>query len=334
MNVVILGGGPAASAAALTLLQSNIPTTIVERERFPRYRPGETLHPGIEPLLEKLGVAENIRAAGYLRHEGVWSAWGEPLRFIPYGSDNQGSWRGFQAIRHDFDGRLLESACHRGANLIIEEAVGILRTSSGELSGVMLSTGSLTATYVIDCTGSSHFLARQLEIPMVLHSPQLVARFGYAKGSFDGLTPSICLDKNGWTWIAEIEPHVFQWTHVTEPQNRPNPQWLPDGLRCLIAERSRGADVTWQIAQTVAGPGWFMAGDSAVVLDPSSSHGVLRAIMSGIMAAHLAIQRLSYGLEEQACTKAYETWLNSWFQHDTKEMSNAYRAANLFGFSK
>ncbi|RPH80096.1 MAG: FAD-dependent oxidoreductase, partial [Nitrospiraceae bacterium] len=47
MSAVILGGGPAGAAAALTLLDAQIPVTIVEREPFPRYRPGETLHPGV-----------------------------------------------------------------------------------------------------------------------------------------------------------------------------------------------------------------------------------------------------------------------------------------------
>lgn len=333
MSAVILGGGPAGSAAALTLLQSQVPVTILEREPCPRYRPGETLHPGIEPLLDTLGVANSIRAAGYLRHEGVWSAWGEPMRFVPYGEDCQGPWRGFQATRDDFDHRLLESACGRGASLIAGEVTAALRNSSGEVTGVVTSAGPLTATYVIDCSGGSHFLARQLQIPIIQHSPRLVARFGYVNGGFDGPGPSICPDEKGWTWIAEVEPRRFQWTRVTEARNRPGPKWLPYNLRGMAAELSRGADVTWRIAKTVAGPGWFMAGDSAAVLDPSSSHGVLRAIMSGMMAAHLAVRRLCFGWGKQVCTAAYEEWLTSWFRHDVKEMSSAYRAAKLFGFN-
>jgi flavin-dependent dehydrogenase len=332
MRAVILGGGPAGAAAALTLLDAQIPVTIVEREPFPRYRPGETLHPGVEPLLAKLGMAEHLHAAGYLRHLGVWSGWDGSMQFVPYGEDGNGPWRGYQAIRGDFDHWLLESACNRGANVVAGNASGVLFNSSDEVAGVMTSVGPVRATYVIDCTGGSHALARQLHIPIVWHSPQLVARFGYVSGCFDGPTPSVSTDQYGWTWIAEVEPNRFQWTRVTEAHDRPNPAWCPQGLRGLEAEPSRGANVTWRMAKTVAGPGYFLTGDSAMVLDPSSSHGVLRAIMSGMMAAHLAIRHLCFGADAQDCAAAYQDWLTHWFRHDVEEMSRAYRKANLFGF--
>ncbi|RPH78775.1 MAG: FAD-dependent oxidoreductase, partial [Nitrospiraceae bacterium] len=223
--------------------------------------------------------------------------------------------------------------CHRGANLVAGNASGVLFNASDEVSGVMTSVGPFRATYVIDCSGGSHTLARRLHIPIIRHSSQLIARFGYVSGRFDGPTPSICTDKYGWTWVAEVEPRRFQWTRVTETHNRPEPAWTPNGLRVLNAEPSRNADVTWRMAKTVAGPGYFLAGDSAAVLDPSSSHGVLRAIMSGMMAAHLAVRHLCFGAGAGDCAAAYQDWLTSWFQHDVEKMSSAYRMANLFGFS-
>lgn len=44
---------------------------VLESRIFPRDRPGETLHPGIEPLLETLGVAQQIREANFIRHDGI-----------------------------------------------------------------------------------------------------------------------------------------------------------------------------------------------------------------------------------------------------------------------
>jgi len=333
MRVVIIGGGPSGAAAALTLLDAQIPVTIVECKPFPRYRPGETLHPGIEPLLDKLGVADRLHAAVSVRQTGIWSAWGGAMQFVPYGADPNGPWRGYQAIRADFDRRLLESARSRGATVLSGKASWVLFNTSDAVAGVMTSEGPIQATFVIDCSGGAHTLARQLRIPIVKYSPYLVARFGYATGCFDDPTPSICADHDGWTWIAEVEPHRFQWTRVTETHKRPDRTWIPQCLRGLETEPSRSADVTWRMAKTVAGPGYFLAGDSAAVLDPSSSHGVLRAIMSGMMAAHLVVRHLCDGADALVCASTYQEWLTRWFQHDVEEMSHAYQAVNLFGFT-
>jgi flavin-dependent dehydrogenase len=332
MRVVIIGGGPSGAAAALTLLDAQVPVTIVECQPFPRYRPGETLHPGIEPLLDTLGVADHLREAVSVRQTGVWSGWGGAVQFVPYGADLNGPWRGYQVIRADFDRRLLESARSRGATVLSGKMSGVLFNTSDAVAGVMTSEGPVPATYVIDCSGGAHTLARQLHIPILRYSPQLVARFGYATGRFDDPTPSICADQDGWTWIAEVEPHRFQWTRVTEMHKRPDRTWIPQCLQGLEAEPARSADVTWRMAKTVAGPGYFLAGDAAAVLDPSSSHGVLRAIMSGMMAAHLVARHLRDGAEVQVCTATYQDWLANWFQYDVEEMSRAYRAADLFGF--
>lgn len=46
------------------------------------------------------------------------------------------------------------------------------------------------------------------------------------------------------------------------------------------------------MARAVAGPGWFLAGDAAAVLDPASSHGVLRAVLTGFRAGQVAMDHL------------------------------------------
>ena len=320
IHVGILGGGPAGAAAAITLRNAGFPVTIIERKAFPRYRPGETLHPGIEPLLEKLGVPENLLAKGYLRHDGIWSKWGQPMHFVPYGQDINGPWLGFQAGRGDFDQCMLESAYIRGAQKIEAAVIGVSLGTFNAVKRIETTLGPVNVDSVIDCTGGSHTLARQLMIPIVRHSPRLVARFGYVRGRFDGPTPSIAADATGWTWIAEVERERFHWTRVTEPSNRPHISWRPECLRGLVTDASYGADVTWRMAEKVAGMGWFLAGDAAAVLDPSSSHGVLRAVMTGMMAGHLIIRRCSQQASEQACALSYQQWLSSWFHHDVAEM--------------
>jgi flavin-dependent dehydrogenase len=68
VDVVVVGGGPAGSAAALWCVRQGLRVVLLEREQFPRHRPGETLPPGVEPIFAQLGVAEAIAAAGFTRH--------------------------------------------------------------------------------------------------------------------------------------------------------------------------------------------------------------------------------------------------------------------------
>src|SRR5215207_4486055 len=99
VDVVIVGGGPAGSATAIWCARQGLRVLLLEREVFPRHRPGETLPPGVEPVFVQLGVNEAIAEAGFTRHLGTWVSWSGPRRFDPFGRDSRGSWRGFQAPR-------------------------------------------------------------------------------------------------------------------------------------------------------------------------------------------------------------------------------------------
>ncbi|HVT62104.1 MAG TPA: FAD-dependent oxidoreductase, partial [Legionellaceae bacterium] len=69
-DVIIIGAGPAATAAAIHGAMNKLNICIVEREVFPREHPGETLAPGLEPLFKQLGVLEAIESQKFIRHSG------------------------------------------------------------------------------------------------------------------------------------------------------------------------------------------------------------------------------------------------------------------------
>jgi flavin-dependent dehydrogenase len=339
-DVVIIGGGPAGCAAAITGAMRGLRIHLFERAAFEGAnfsgdRPGETLHPGVEPVLAQLGVAGDLDRVVGARHEGIWIDWGGVRRFQPFGRDADGPWRGFQVSRAAFDTMLLGRAQAVGATIVQPcRALG-MRFEGERVTGVTTEIGPVSARFVVDATGRSHWIARRLRIGQPARSPRLIARYGYARGSCPerDAAPALVGDRSGWVWTARIGDRLYQWIRVTAIGDRTDAAWLPDEL-CGLAPLgpTRGADVTWRIAERVASSGWFMVGDAAAVLDPTSSHGVLKAMLSGIAAAHLIDGVCAGKLPAANAAAAYQSWLEGWFTNDAAHLSAFYRDLGMRGF--
>jgi flavin-dependent dehydrogenase len=329
-DLVIVGGGPAGAAAAIAARSCALRVVVLERDVAPRIRPGEAAHPGIEPLLKRLGVMDAVQTADFLRYEGHWVAWGrEPLRFVPFGQDERGPWKGFQLWRPDFDAILLDGAGRAGALIVrpCGELHPIVR--GNRIAGVKTKAGTWRCAFVIDATGRQRWLARAFNLQTERHGPPRVAWFGYAQGHRPELDPNpmIASDASGWTWMARIRPSLYQWVRLPLHGPRPPNDWSPvefSGLQPM--QRRRGIDVSWTIANLTAGPGYFLTGDAASVVDPLSSHGLLKAVMSGMKAAHHSAAVLRRGVSPEAAANAYHDWLIRWFRHDRSGLGDLYSA--------
>jgi flavin-dependent dehydrogenase len=328
-DVVVVGAGPAGCAAAIACADEGLDVAVVERAAFPRHRPGESLPPGVETILAQLGAVDVLHRADVLRYPGVWIRWGDKPRFQPFGGDAAGPWLGFQVDRADLDTALLARA--RSLGVEVHQPCRALRLLSreGRVAGVATSHGPLDARWVIDAAGSGHWLARRLGLARERASPRLLSRYGYARGPFRShpASPLIAADGAGWTWTAEVGPGRSNWTRLALsaavlPDGRP-----PDEHAALAAVGPvRGADVTWRRVAEGAGAGYFCVGDALAVLDPASGHGVLRALMAGVMSARL-LGRMRAGVcTEAEAAAVYRRWAESWFRADARALRHFYRA--------
>lgn len=327
-DVVVVGGGPGGATTAIKCAEAGLRVVLLERDLPGRERPGETLHPGIEPLFAQLGIEREILAADFLRHAGHWVSWAEPLRFEAFGTDEHGAWRGFQVWRAEFDAILLRRA--RQLGVFIRQPCRVLRPliEKGRVAGVATSEGIVRARVVVDASGSRQWLARELRLPVLKASPRLIARYGYALGSCAARddAPALIADTKGWTWTARVRKETYAWTRLSFETSKTEAEWLPESLRGMEQRgQVRAADVTWRIAASAAGSGYFLVGDAASVLDPASSHGILKAIMSGMMAAHLIIKMSGHQVDEAQAAEVYSRWIQSWFEHDTKRLKELYK---------
>ena len=119
VDVAIIGGGPAGSAAALALLSYTArKVLVVERTAFEAPRPAEAITSAISPLLRFLQL-EPALSARTARPAGIAAAaWGGaaagdcPGLFI-------GEGEGFFVDRRAFDASLCEAVAARGGHVLL-----------------------------------------------------------------------------------------------------------------------------------------------------------------------------------------------------------------------
>lgn len=293
---------------------------LLETRPFPRHRPGETLHPGVEPLLQQLGVS----ALDCLRHSGHWVHWDGPPRFLAF---NDGEWQGLQIHRAVLDDRLLETARTAGVQIFHPSRIDQMLVQQGRVQGVSAGATQWKGQYLVDATGRHSWLQRQLQLPWLRFSPRLIARYGYCHDERlreDEL--GLFAHAHGWHWIARISPSCLHWTQlhfVEDTQSSARPRVLEQ--RAAVGP-VRGADVSWRRCQRTAGPGYFLVGDAAAILDPCAAHGVIKALISGMQGASVIVDCLSWPMGESMVQAAYQDWVRETFERDVAALRRFYQS--------
>lgn len=315
-DVVIVGGGPGGCAAALHLLRQGLKVALLDSAPAPRRKPGETLHPGIETVFRSVGIDTLLRDSAVHRHRGIYVAWNEQQRFQPYGEDEYGPWHGFQFDRRTLETMLLRKVQEAGGTVYQNCKAEKLQLVEGRCTGVITPNEALKARWTIDATGGQHWLANQLDLEIEWISKPLVIRFGWQNNRTSDTEPRLTATEGGWKWQAPIGKDATAWCDLR----------LGDSRNRDLSSSPHSCDVSWRIVPECAGPGYFMVGDAAMVLDPLSSHGVLRAMMTGIQVSQLIQAQFNHTLTEEQVIASYRKWMNHWFQHDKTKLVQLYHS--------
>src|ERR1041385_2581125 len=166
-DVIIAGGGPAGSSAAIHLASRGARVLVVEQKKFPRPKLcGEFISPECARHFERLQVADSMASAkpSELTATVFYSRRGRNVR-VP------SSWFAHNTLalglsRAEMDERLLLRAAEAGADVWEDAHATNLTAEDQTVSGLTVKRGTretnCRAAVIIDATGRSRALARKL----------------------------------------------------------------------------------------------------------------------------------------------------------------------------
>lgn len=318
-SVVIVGGGPAGSAAAMNLQRHGIPSVIVERMKFPRFHTGEAMTGQCGASVRALGLEEEMLRRRFPVKTGAAVVgargykWGLPIaaRDKDWNLVPGSTW---QVRRDEFDKMLLDTAVERGTELIEGEAVRPILGDDGAVRGVTIrdpggKTFDIESEMVLDCSGLATFLANagvtgpkysgNYDKQIAIFS-QVADTVRYESGPNDTLI--FFQKKYHWAWFIPLSDEVVSVGVVCpaayfKEKRESKADFLKRELRELNPELSRLVpnnnlvdgvraitNYSYQVRR-FTGKGFICVADAHRFIDPIFSYGLCFAFEEAKRAA-------------------------------------------------
>ncbi len=299
-EICIVGGGPAGAVSGLRLAQLGRQVCLLEGAQFPRAHVGESLTPSVWPILQMLGLGDNVARAGILPSTGSILHWGGA--FERRGAEAQA--KGGLVDRGRFDAALLSAAKDAGVRVLQPaKAYRPVRNPDGWTIPVRSDAGetSVRARMLIDAAGRQAGLGRKFRAP----SPPLLALYAYwDTPSGFGAHTRVEAGTRHWFWGAALPNGRVNAMVFLDPADCTG---LSPGDRrdlylnllsqsallspCLEHRRIgpvRRCDATGLQERTAPSADLLRVGEASFCVDPLSSQGVQLAMGQAVQCAVVA----------------------------------------------
>jgi len=323
--------------------------TLLEKARHPRFHIGESLLPANLPLLETLGVADEVRAIGMEKWGAEFvSPWHDHKQLFEFGDAIDKSMpMSYQVRRSEFDEILIRNA--RRKNARVEEGCRVMEVeflSNPDGARVMAHHDdgrreTIQTRFVLDASGRDTFLANSLKIKrrskkhnsaaMYAHFSGIPRSQGKAAGNI-----SIFWFEHGWFWSIPLldgatSVGAVTWPYYLRTRNKkPLDQFFQEtiALCAPLHEQMAHAQLITPVEATgnysyecdrTHGANYLLLGDAYTFVDPVFSTGVMLAMHSGFVGADTVDTCLHRPHQKAAALKKFDQSMRrgpkqfSWF---------------------
>jgi FADH2 O2-dependent halogenase len=348
-DVIIIGGGPAASAMGSFLSKAGIKNLILEAANHPRQHVGESMVTSSTRVFRELGFLETLEREGFVHKYGAsWHAFNGQefaIWFKEFPQEGVGQEYTYHVDRAKLDILMLKHAESLGSEIYQGVRVSEVLFEDGYARGVRAKIGrteiDLPCKMVVDASGRTTLLGNQLKLKVndpifdqfAVHAWfKDVDRGTQETGDFIHIY--FLPVERGWCWQIPINDEITSMGIVAEKavfkEARLDAEayfnkYVESNPALIHAMRNakrlndykKEGDYSYSLRKFV-GNGHVMIGDAARFVDPIFSSGVSIALYSAKYASERIRMAFETGDFSEAMFQPYEDKLrggvNIWYE--------------------
>jgi len=315
-DVIVIGGGPAGSTFSTLLSEKGHKVLLLEKDHHPRFHIGESLLPMTLPILEKLGVSEQVEQIGIVKYGAEFNSLIEDNKretfYFDFAMDRNHP-HAYEVRRSEFDEILFRNAANKGVECREGTRVSDIAFNYDDTVSVTAITEDeqtlkLDCQFLVDASGRESLLSRRKKLKIKSKKHNSSAIFGHfenvtRRSGKDEGNISMYWFEHGWFWLIPLKDGMMSVGAVCFPEylktrTCSTEEFMRDTINMApgVCRRMKDATLAGEVRATgnfsysssrmygKPGENYLLIGDAYAFIDPVFSSGVHIA-MSGAESA-------------------------------------------------